>query len=179
MKLLACAACLATLPLMACTIDVQKDEPGRKAVDIRTPVGNVSVRTGDTPPDTGLAVYPGARPSRQSDDDPENANVNVTSSAFGVQVRVAKYDSDDAQDKILDFYRKELEPFGEVTECRGNVDFKGPRGQRRPVCKEGWFDSEQVQLTAGTEGEHRIVAVKPHAGGAEIDLIYIKTKGEG
>ncbi len=135
------AAALAAivLPIAACDVDVRKDESNGKAdVDITTPVGNVSVRTNVDTPDTGLAVYPGARPLRD-EDEPESADVNVGNSMFGVKVLAAKFESSDAQDQVIAFYRNELQSFGEVTECRGDVDFQGRRGSRRPVCREKFF----------------------------------------
>ena len=93
----------ALLPLAACGVDVHDAEHGKK-VDIRSPFGNVNVRTDVENPDTGLPVYPGAQPLR-TDDDHESADVNISSPWFGVKVVAATYESADAQDKILEFYR--------------------------------------------------------------------------
>src|SRR5688572_17259219 len=61
-QLMLAAAVSASLPLAACSIDVSDDDTrGRKDVDIRTPVGAMTVQTGVNA-DTGLAVYPGAAP---------------------------------------------------------------------------------------------------------------------
>jgi len=159
------------VPLAACGVDVHESGPG-KDVDIRSPLGNVSVRTDVKGLDTGLAVYPGARPLREGDD-PENANVNVASRWFGVKVIAAKYESGDGQEEVLDFYRRELKSHGPVTECRGEVDFQD--GSRRPVCRERPSSSE-VQLVTGTEERHRIVSVKPRRDGVEFALVYITTR---
>jgi hypothetical protein len=161
------------LLLAGCGIDVREAGEG-KNVDIRSPLGDVSVRTDVKNPDTGLPVYPGATPLRDSDD-PESANVNVSSRWFDVRVVAAKYESRDAQDKILDFYRREMKTYGTVTECRGDVDFRGgPRG-RRPVCKER-PSSRDVQLLTGTEEQQRVVAVKPRGTGSEFSLVYVNTR---
>jgi len=179
MRALACAMCVATLPLVACTIDVQKqDQGGRKSVDIRTPLGNLSVTSDAKGTDVGLPVYPGSRPSRNEKDDPQNANVNISSSLFGLNVRAAKYESDDSPDTVVTYYRKALQALGDVTECHGEVDFKGRSGDRRPVCKEKLF-SQEVQLVTGTESRRRIVAVKPHGQGSDIGLVSVETRGEG
>ena len=160
------------IPLAACNIDVQKHESDGKAdVDITTPVGNVSVRTNVGAADTGLAVYPGARPL-EDENEPKNANVSVGNSLFGVKVIAAKYESSDAQDRIIDFYRNELKPFGEVVECRGNVNYR--RGH--PVCREKAF-SDDLQLVAGPEDNQRIVSVKPHRDGTEFGLVHVQTRG--
>lgn len=173
------ALCAAVLPLAACSVDVQKtDEGGRKTVDVRTPVGDVSVRTDENAPDIGLPIYPGSRPSQNRHDEPENADVNITSSMFGLQVRAAKYDSDDAQDTVVEYYRKEMRAFGDVTECRGEVDFKGAHGAKHPVCKEKPF-SRDIHLVTGTEEHQRIVVVKPRSDGSEIALVQLEMRGKG
>jgi hypothetical protein len=161
----------ALLASIGCGIDVHEDGAG-KNVDIKSPVGAVSVRTNVTNLDTGLPVYPGARPSRERGEH-ESANVNVASPWFGVRVVAAKYESDDAQDKILDFYRREMQTYGLVTECRGEVDFKG---SRRAVCKEKPF-TDEVQLVTGTEDRQRVVAVKSRGNRSEFSLVYVNTRG--
>jgi hypothetical protein len=161
------------LPITACDIDVRKDQSNGKAdVDIKTPVGNVNVRTNIETPDTGLAVYPGAQPLRD-EDEPESADVRVGNSMFGVKVLAAKFESRDGQDKIIDFYRNELRAHGDVTECRGDVDYR--RG--RAVCREKPFERD-LQLVAGPEDRQHIVSVKPRGDGTEFALVYIQTRGK-
>lgn len=176
-SLTAAAALVAlALPIAACDIDVRKHESNGKAdVDITTPVGNVSVRTNVETPDTGLAVYPGAQPLRE-EDDPESADVTVGNSMFGVKVLAAKFESPDGTDKIIDFYRNELKAYGDVTECRGDVDFRGRGDARRAVCREKPFERD-LQLMAGPEDRQRIVSVKPRGHGTEFALVYVQTRG--
>jgi hypothetical protein len=69
-----------------------RGRPG-KSVDIKSPLGDVSVRTDVKNLDTGLPVYPGAQPLREHGEH-ESANVNVDSRWFGVKVIAAKYESD-------------------------------------------------------------------------------------
>jgi hypothetical protein len=176
-SLTAAALVALALPITACDIDVQKHETDGKAnVDITTPVGNVSVRTNAETPDTGLAVYPGAQPLRD-EDDPESADVTVGNSMFGVKVLAAKFESPDAQEKVIDFYRSELEAYGDVTECRGDVDFRGRGEARRPVCRVKPFERD-LQLLAGPEDQQRIVSVKPRGNGTEFALVYVQTRGK-
>jgi hypothetical protein len=174
-RVLSAAAALVAmvLPITACNVDVRKHESDGKAdVDITTPVGNVSVRTNVETPDIGLAVYPGARPLEDKDE-PTSANVNVGNSMFGVKVSAAKYESADAQDRIVDFYRNELKAYGEVTECRGDVNYR--RGH--PVCRDKFF-SDDLQLVAGPEHQQHIVSVKPRGDGTEFGLVYVQTRGK-
>jgi hypothetical protein len=160
------------VPLAACNIDVQKHESDSKAdVDITTPVGNVSVRTNTGAADTGLTVYPGARPL-EGEKEPRNANVQVGNSLFGVKVVAAKYESSDTENRIVDFYRNELKTYGEVLECRGNVNYHGGR----PTCQEKAFEDD-LQLVAGPEDNQRIVAVKPRGDRTEFGLVHVQTRG--
>jgi hypothetical protein len=163
------------LPLVGCSIDVRETPSGEHSdVDIRTPAGHLSVRTDVDVRDTGLPIYPGARPAR---DDRDSAVVNVGSAWFGVKVVAAKFETDDAPGQVVDFYKNEMRGYGRVTECRGNVDFKGRNHAREAVCKEKPSKTD-VQLLTGTEERQRIVSVKPLGGGSEFSLVYVETRGD-
>jgi len=172
------AGALPALFLGGCSIDVREEEQGdRKRVDIRTPVGGMRVNTNVDTPATGLAVYPGARPL-QNGDEPRSADVDISASVFGVRVLAAKFRSDDAPGDIVDFYRKELGAYGAVTECKGNIDFRGRGGSEEVVCKPK-LASRSIQLVAGTKEQHRLVSIEPRRGGSEFAVVYIRTRGEG
>lgn len=162
----------------ACGVDVyEAGSGGGKAVDVRTPVGGVSVRTdADQLPDTGLPVYPGAR-VRRSGDDPGSAHVQIGLPFVGVKVAAASFEHEDSGEQIVAFYRKEMAAYGEVLECRGNIDFKGRMGRNRPVCDER-RSTREIQLVVGTEERHRLVVVKPRAERTEFAVVYIQTKAE-
>jgi hypothetical protein len=125
------------------------------------------------PQETGLPGYPGARLVRDSDG-PESAKVDFNTSLFGVNLVAAKYRTDNTPEAVLDFYRHAMKTYGAVTECRGDIDFKG-RGGKTAVCdpKSG---SDDVQLVTGTQDDQRIVAVKPRGAGAEFALVHVRTR---
>src|SRR5260370_38454181 len=117
------AACVILGALGGCSISTSKDSKAGKDkdVDIRTPFGSLSVHKGASDvKDTGLAAYPGAQLKKEVDDN-ESANVNISSSAFGLKVVALKYQSHDAPDKILTFYRKDMGKDGKVLDCTGGV----------------------------------------------------------
>ena len=174
-RLLMGAAFTAVLPLAACSIDVREDELGdKKNVDIRTPVGAMSVRTG-VAADTGLAVYPDARPLHD-DDEPQSADVTIGSALFGVKVIAATFESDAAPDAIVGFYKEQMKSYGDVIECQGDIDFRGRPG--RAVCKPR-LRSGETQLAVGSEEHHRLVSVKRRGAGSEFAVVYIQTRAEG
>jgi hypothetical protein len=170
-QMLRTAAVAACIPLIACTIDVREDSGDKKAeVDIRTPVGDVSVRSTGEAADTGLPAYPGATLLREGDE-PESANVNVGAFGVGVRVAAAKFESGDGEAAILDFYRQAMAPYGAVMECRGEVDFR----DSGPVCRQR--GNRDLQLVTGTRNNQRIVAVKPRGSGSEIALVHVQVRG--
>lgn len=167
---LSLAAILPAVVLAAACVIVREEEDGRTTeLNIATPVGALAARTDKDAGDTGLPVYPGARPA-QDDDDSDRANVSIGTPWFGLHVIAAEYESGDAPERIVDFYRERMQTYGAVTECRGDVNFKGSRA----VCREK-RSSREIQLIAGTEERHRIVAVKPRGSGSEFALVSIQT----
>src|SRR5262249_60128793 len=94
----------------ACSINVKKDDKGEdKNVDINTPFGGIHVNEGADVRDTGLSVYAGARLRKRDDSgEEESANVNISTSAFGLRVVAVEYESDDTPTKIIAYYKDEL-----------------------------------------------------------------------
>ena len=168
----------ATLPLAACGVVVREDGEGNeKRVDIRSPFGHVTVETNGQMADTGLPAYPGARPLHDGDE-PDNANVTVGNSWFGVKIAASKFESDDDAEAIVAFYRQHLQQYGEVTECHGKLNFRRRRGVELPVCRERFRDGD-ITLGVGTHDRHRIVAVKPRHGRTRFDVVFIETNDRG
>lgn len=171
-RLIPIALCTGALVLAACDIKVEEGEGGKqKNVDIRTPIGDVSVRTDVEGADTGLPVYPGAQPVKEEGEEGGSADVNIGTSFFGIRVVAAKYRSDDAPGRVVDFYRNSMQPYGAVTECRGDYDFEGDK----PVCDDR-SGSGEIQLIAGTESEHRVVSVSERADGSEFAVVSIQIR---
>ena len=164
---------LATLFLLAlvsgCKVQ-KKGEGANKKVDIETPVGSFHVNTQVDPKDTGIAVYPGA--IRAEDEEGKHAaHLSIDSSVFGAKVVAIKYRSDDSPDRLLEFYRKELRRYGEISECHGSVTFVHGNMQ----CNNG---GGETNLVTGTEERHHIVSVKPYGSGSKFALLYVQTRGE-
>ena len=160
---------LAGALLGGCKVHKQ-GEGANKKVDIDTPVGSLHVNTQVDPKDTGLEVYPGA--TRAEDEEKKHAaNLSLDSAVAGLKLVAIKYRSDDPPDKILDFYRKQLKAYGEVSECHGSMSFE--HGQMRCTGL-----SSETNLVVGTEDRHRIVSVKPEGKGSNFALVYVQTRGE-
>ena len=164
--------CLAVL-VAGCSVSVDERRSGDRAeVDIRTPLGDIAVRAdADRPPDTGLPVYPGARPLREAGSEHDSATVSIGTTFFGMNVAAAQFVSDAAPAVIVDFYRDRMAAYGAVTECRGDIDWR--RGVA--VCRKKLLGRGDWQLVAGSQDRHRVVAVKPRGTGTEFAMVYIRT----
>lgn len=167
------------LAACGCRISSSKDSQGHdKDVDIKTPLGSLSVHTGESDPKaTGLAAYPGATIRKDSDGD-GGANVNVSSSLFGVKVVALKYRSDDAPDKVLNFYKKDMSKYGKVLDCDGGFTWAYHRrddGDHELTCDNSGIHHEYDEaLKVGTEHNQRVVAVRHNGSGSEFSLIYVR-----
>lgn len=177
MKLLTLAAALIAAVPVACSLSVDEDSQAKTAdVQVVTPVGKMAVRAGGEAPDTGLTVYPGATPVRENER-AEVADVTIGSSLLDIKVAAATFASEAAPSRVVGYYRNAMRTQGVVTECRGEIDFKGPRGARRPVCRGSLF-ARDTQLVVGTEDRHRLVSVRRRGSGSEFSLVSVQTRGE-
>jgi hypothetical protein len=170
---------LALVGLTGCSISARHDSQGGpdKDVDIQTPLGSLSVHQGTTDPkETGLALYPGAEIKKDMDHE-GSANVNISSPFLGVKVVALKYRSNDAPEKVLAFYRKDMGKYGKVLDCTGsfNMNF-GHRDKDAPVtCEDTGSGHEYTQeLKVGTQNNQRIVAIKPSGKGSEFALVFVR-----
>jgi hypothetical protein len=168
------------IALAGCSVTTHEKDNGKKNdVDIRTPFGSLSVREGATNVrDTGLTLYPGARQRTDSNDDHHSANVNISSSMFGLKVVAMKFESDDSSDKVLAFYRREMGKYGKVADCTGggfNMNFHRRDKDAEVTCDghDGDHDYREV-LKVGTENNQRIMAIKPKSNGSEFALVYVR-----
>ena len=169
----------------ACSINVKKNDNGDdKKVDIDTPFGGIHVSKGADVRDTGLAVYPGAhlKPKDDSDDE-KSANVNISTSSFGLRVVALDYQTNDAPDKVVNFYKNELKKFGNVLEChthgRGSYSATNPdKGDSEELKCEGDNNGKTIELKAGTKSNQHIVAVDPQSKGSDFALVYVHFRGK-
>ncbi len=182
-------AALLLFALAGCTV-TERDKEGKKKVDIESPFGGVHVRTDvDAAKETGIPLYPGARPKRDKDNE-HSANVDIGSSFFGLKVVAASFETDDPPEKVLDFYRDKLKSYGNVLECKGGagshqrVSIK-PGDSKDLTCDDNKHginissDSEGIELKVGTTDRAHVVSVKPRSGGSEFALVYVQTRGKG
>ena len=187
-------AAMVALPALAQQSDTQD-----KSFDVRSSVGDLHVGKDADAHNAGLPLYPGAHPKRDENNDP--LNFGVATEGFGLKLVVAKYESDDAPAKVVDFYREKLKKYGKVLECHsqkhgGDVSMHSDdqdsqeAGSQNSKDKNKDRESKQLkcdsdggpvtELKVGTEDNQHVVAVEPRDSGkgATFALVYVRTRGK-
>jgi hypothetical protein len=174
-------AVLCVLPACSINVDKDKNNEGSKHVDIKSPMGDLHVSEQVDIRDAGLSVYPGARPAvKDSSDDEKSGNVNLALPGFQLKVVAAEFLSEDAPDKIIAYYDKELQKFGKPIQCHGSysssahVDSHGRDELSKPVTCDKTDSGDGLELKVGTEGNQHLVAVKPNSKGTRFALVYVR-----
>jgi hypothetical protein len=177
----------AALVVTACSVNVKKDSEGRdKNVDINTPFGGIHVNENADVRDTGLPVYPGAHQKEKGGSgDKKSANVDISTSAFGLKVVAVEYESNDSPSRVTAYYQDQLKKYGKVLLCHtshganytGNHDHNHDSEELK--C-EGDNSGKTIELKVGTESNQHIVSIEPQdkTKGSDFALVYVRTRGK-
>jgi hypothetical protein len=187
---LALAAAFAMLlSLPALNAQGQQPDNGKKDpnLDVHSSVGDLHMGKDADARSAGLPLYPGAH-LRPDEPDSDALNFGVLTESFGVKLVIAKYGSDDAPNKVVDFYREKLKRYGKVLECHssersGNahLDVHDQKQQPSKQLKcEGDNTGPVTELKVGTEDNEHVVAIEPsHTGkGTIFALVYMHSRGK-
>ena len=158
-----------------------------KHLDIQSSAGDLHVGNDADARKAGLPLYPGAR-LRHDEENGEALNLGLLTEAFGMKLVVAKYDSEDAPAKVVDFYREHLKKYGKVLECHrskhdgdADIDVNDDKNSRDKDLKcEGDNAGPVTELKVGTADNQHVVAIEPHdgRGGSTFALVYVRTRGK-
>ena len=180
-----CAVVVLTMLVIlpGCKINVKKDAAEQdKRVDISTLIGGIHVSNGLDARDLGVAVYPGARPRQEKDNDEKGANVNISSPYFGIKVAAQEYESDDSMDKVISFYTDQLKKYGAVVKCHGKWKGKDANAQvghdsgkhSHEVTCDKDSSGDSIELKVGTEENQHLVAIEPQGKGCKFALVRVE-----
>lgn len=173
------------LSTVGCHVQVDKGKNGQdKTVRIDTPLGGLHVRSDQTSAaDLGLPIYPGAHVTPDGEGD-KSADVHLGFGQWQLRVQVVSYDTPDARDKVVGFYRSALGRFGDVIECEGNhavgklaITSEGlscNEENRGNVHVNGMDDDSGFTLRAGSRRHQHIFALKKSDQGTRFALIELQ-----
>lgn len=169
------------LSLSAAGQDDKKD----KNLDVRSPAGDLHVGKDADALKAGLPLYPGARPQNNENNDP--VNLALSTENFGMKLIVAKYETPDPAEKVLNFYRDKMKKYGKVLECHHTNDKSdvhdddNNKEDSQPVKCEGDNSGPVRELKVGTEDNQHIVALEDpkESKATKFVLIYLRKHEKG
>ena len=162
----------------------ETDHAQDKHLDIQSSAGDLHVGSDAEARKIGLPLYPGAR-QKHDEENSSRLNFGVLTESFGMKIVVAKYESDDAPGKIIDYYRERLKKYGKVIECHAHehggahTDFNDDEHSKELKC-EGDNTGPVTELKVGTENNQHVVAIEPkdNHSGSTFSLVYLHMRGK-
>jgi hypothetical protein len=173
------------LAVAGCHVEVDKGKNGEdKNVKIDTPLGGLHVRADQTSAtDLGLPIYPGAQIAPDHEGD-KSADVHFGFGQFQLRVKVVTYETPDARDKVVAFYKNAMGRYGDVITCDGNSPVGTPTMTSEGLsCKEehhgnvqinGVSDDSGFTLRAGSKHHQYIFAIKSSGDGTKFSLVELQ-----
>lgn len=177
---------IAAVVVLALPAVAQDSDQKNKSLDVRSSVGDLHVGPDGDAKKAGLPLYPGARLAHDENSSP--LNFGLLTENFGMKLVVAKYESDDAPEKVISYYRGKLKRYGRVLECHtqkqdDGVEVKSDGAQsegKNTGDKELTCDQDSgpvTELKVGTDDNQHIVAVEPRdSKGCTFSLVYLHSR---
>jgi len=135
-----------------------------------------------TPKEVGLPAYPGAKLHKDEKEDSPSVQMGLWGSTFGFKLAVMKMESNDAPEKIADFYKKALSRYGTVLDCsdpsRKATDKDKAGSPGRLECDDDKPEKGGLVFKAGTKEKQHVVAIQPNGQGSLFQLVYVEARGD-
>jgi len=132
--------------------------------------------------DVGLPVYPGARAHKDEKDDSPAVQMGLWGSSFGFKLAVMKMESNDAPEKVAEFYKKALGKYGTVLNCSDpsqNAKTKDKNGSsNRLECDDDKPEKGGQVFKAGTKEKQHVVGIQSNGQGCLFQLVYVEARGD-
>jgi hypothetical protein len=179
----------ALLLFPACHVNVKKNaDESEKKVDIDTPLGGIHVSKDADLRNIGLPIYPGAKAvEKEEEGHQKSADVNISTSFFGLKVAAQEFESSDGPDKLIQFYGDALKKYGPVLTCHHswhhgadvNVNMgsdKSGKNSRTLTCNDE-SGGTTTELKVGTRENQHVVDVEPRGNGSRFALAHVEVHG--
>ena len=135
-----------------------------------------------TAKEVGLPVYPGAKPHKDEKDDSGAVQMGIWGSSFGFKLAVMKMESNDAPEKIAEFYKKALAKYGTVLNCSDGsqkASAKDKSGSSNKLeCDDDKPEKGGLVFKAGTKEKQHVVAIQANGTGSLFQMVYVEARGD-
>lgn len=131
-----------------------------------------------TAKEVGLPVYSGAKPHKDEKDDSPSVQMGIWGSAFGFKLAVMKLESNDAPEKIAEFYKKELAKYGTVLNCSEPSQKPSAKDSNKLECGDDKPEKGGLLFKAGTKEKQHLVAIQANGQGSLFQLVYVEARGD-
>jgi hypothetical protein len=131
-----------------------------------------------TPKEVGLPVYPGARLHKDEKDDSASVHMGIWGSTFGFKLAVMKMESNDAPERIAEFYKKALAKYGTVLNCSDGSQKNDGKGSNKLQCDDDKPEKGGMVFKAGTKEKQHVVAVQANGQGSLFQLVYVEARSD-
>src|SRR5712692_8164110 len=129
-----------------------------------------------TPREVGLPAYPGAKLRKDEKDDSASVQMGLWGSTFGFKLAVMKLESNDAPEKIAEFYKKALAKYGTVLNCSEPSQKPSAKDSNKLECGEDKPQKGGVLFKEGTKGKRHVVGIQSNGQGSLLQLMYLEAR---
>ena len=135
-----------------------------------------------TAKDVGLPVYPGSKPNKDDKEDSPSVKMGLWGSSFGFKLAVMKMESNDAPEKIADYYKKALAKYGPVLNCSEASAKTSTTDEHKSsnqlTCDDDKPEKGGLLFKAGTKEKQHIVGIQQNGQGAIFQLVYLEARSD-
>src|SRR5712664_2906097 len=163
---------MAAASARAWAVQMEQDQSG----------AGVTISKQATAKDVGLPVYPGAKAHKDEKNDSPAVQMGLWGSTFGFKLAVMKMESNDAPEKIAEFYRKALTKYGAVLNCSDPSQKPSARdttgSSDKLKCDDDKPEKGGLLFKAGTKEKQHLVAIQTNGQGSFFQLVYVEARGD-
>jgi hypothetical protein len=133
-----------------------------------------------TAKDVGLPTYPGSRARKDEKEDSSSVQMGLWGGAFGFKLAVMKMESNDAPEKIAEFYKKALAKYGTVLNCSDGSQKAKDKDEtsNKLTCDDDKPEKGGLVFKAGTKEKQHVVAIQGNGTGSLFQLVYVEARGD-
>jgi hypothetical protein len=128
-----------------------------------------------------LPVYPGARVHKDEKEDSASVQMGMWGGRFGFKLAVMKMESNDAPEKVAEFYKKALAKYGAVLNCsdpsQKATAKDSDKSSNKLTCDDDKLEKGGMVFKAGTKEKQHVVAIQANGQGSLFQLVYVEARG--